>query len=364
MSTSPAASPIALNNPPQAPIDLTDPRLHEPNDDHGYWPVDITSSGLVIAARYHNLKLAIQQAILSLWEAGHESAAMALAMCGKHGSVYKRCKKGNAAGAHRHTCHLYIDDYCGKPINLLRCWLRWRRPEVRTERQWGIQLQGPIGSDLPKLASKISRWLRDRGMASTFRIVMDPALKCEAVRMVVRSDKSPYVQVIEHLHKITKNAVGYSGCSHYESTPVRVLEWMMAATEPLLRCCGHTRARYYLKYFRKQIQRSTGDFYAEREDAQPEYIELQEEAEGHAPVLNLRCDCGECDGVMEFITWEQRTTQPVEKIVDQYKHVEWTSCYDPFRVRRISHKEQTYVVFDGNGTGAVQEGQISRAGPS
>jgi hypothetical protein len=364
MSTSPAASPIALNNPPQAP-NLSDPALHKLQDDSGYCPVDIGPKGLVIARRYQSLKSHIQQAVLSLWERAHENAATILANCGRHGSVYAHCKKNNAARAHRHTCHLWIDDYCGKPVNLLRCWLRWRGLEVRTERQYGIELRGPLGSNLLGTASRLARWLKDRGMPTVIRLGVTPKPRYEFVRIVVRADQSPFREVVLHLHKITKNVPGYCAVSYYESSPVRVLEWMFASTESVLQACGHTRARLYLEHFKQRMTRTYGSFYAKVEDEtlEPEFGELRELG---SDVISLRCDCGECDGIMQFIPYDQRHTAPVECIVDDYKGmVDWTSCKDPFFVRRSGHKRaQTYGVIDGTRTRTAQESAISRAGPS
>lgn len=325
-----------MSTAPSSFISTSDPIFNQPETDSPWAVVEYGDGRLVLTERYRHLDERRKQTILALMESGHEAAAIALANCGRNGSVHRRCKKGNRAGAHRHTCHLWIDPYCGRPRNLLRCWLRWRDPELRSARQHGIELRGPLGSDMMTVAAKVARWLKDQGISSVFRPVLEPKPKCESVRMVIRSDQSRYSAITEHLHKVTKGAIGYSTSSHYESSPLRTLEWMFASTEAILDACGHLRARLYREWHRKQMTRTCGDFYKETKQEQ----ELTEFIEERDPASDdLHCNCGECDGEMEVIPWQERKTQTIEDIEKEYKHVDWSSCYDPFNdFRRNSHK--------------------------
>src|ERR1700733_1728724 len=130
-------SSIPLVAPPTSPpkfVDLlTDPRLTEEQTIFDEWcPVDTSGPIILIADRYKFLKLFTQQLVLALWEKDHTETARRVANCGLRGSVYKVCKKGKRARAHRHTCHCWICDYCGQPKNLLHAWLRTRRFEGRS----------------------------------------------------------------------------------------------------------------------------------------------------------------------------------------------------------------------------------------
>jgi hypothetical protein len=336
-------------------ISADDPQFNQPEESFAACELN-DDLKWVIASRYRHLDPDIKLAIVLLWENEHIAAAQALADCGKYCSVLAYCKKKNAARAHRHTCHLWIHPFCGKPVNLMRCWLRWRSSEVRELRQWGVEIRGPLGSNMRDKASKIGRWLKDKGISSANRPVIEPKPRYEAVRIVVRQDRSPFAEVKAYLHKITKDAVGYSAFTFYDASPPRVIEWMMASTASVLEACGHVRARLYLQWYRKQLTRTYGDFYKEiNEEQLPCEIEELETTHG-----DIRCDCGECDGVMVVIPWAERHTQSIESAEEEYKnHIAWTSCKDSFRLRRNSHKGQLMT----ESTEVVTQGAIATPSP-
>jgi len=319
---------------PNIYISTDDPTFNEPEQSFAACELD-EDLKFVITSRYQHLDPDTKLAILILWENDHIPAAQALADCGRYCSVLAYCKKKNAARAHRHTCHLWIHPFCGKPSSLTRCWLRWRSKEVRTAKQWGVEIRGPLGSDMRDKAAKIGRWLKDRGISSANRPVIEPKPRCEAVRIILRNNKSMFREVADYLHKITESASGYSAFTFYDASPCHVIEWMMAATESVLKACGHVRAKLYLQWYRKQLTRTYGDFYKEfNPDQVP--CEIEELETTHA---DIACACGECDGVMVVIPWQDRCTQSIESAEQEYKnHIDWTSCYDPFHNRRISHK--------------------------
>jgi len=319
------------------PITESDPRLTQVEYIDNQWcPVEFSSDGWRISERHKNLKETTKQAVVALWEQGHEEAAYAIANCGKRGSVYRRCKKGNKARAHRHTCHTWICDYCGRPENLLHCWLRTRHYEVRTERQHGIEFRGPLNSDLTHIVDGIARWLKSKQLPNVRRLGIEAKPRYQFIRMVICTPKIPFGEIAAYFHKVTENIPGYYIQSHYESSPALTLKWMFAATASVLNNCGHSRARLWTKYYRKQLMRTAGAFYAPTKDKkskgeEPEFAELEEPSP-----IGRECDCGECDGTMEEIPWGQRTVQSVEAIEEEYKgRVDWSGCHDPFHVRRM-----------------------------
>lgn len=349
MTTSPTTSQFPNFIDPQSLI-FNEPEIN-------YSPIAIVDGGLAISHRYRHLDRSKQETILDLWEAGHQSAACTLADCGRYGSVHKRCKKKNRAQAHRHTCHLWVEPYCGRPHNLLRCWLRWRSSEVREAKQWGIEIHGPLGYDLWKRAAKIGRWLKDQGISCTMRPVLSPKPRSESVRIVYRRDRSIFGEVTAYLHKITKNLPGYSAATFYDSSSTKVLEWMFSSHIAILESCGHNRAKFYIQWYRKQMTKTYGDFYKEVEEEQ-DLTGYIEEGEGSRRT-DITCDCGECDGEMEVIPWNERHTQSVDEIQKEYQHVDWTSCYDPFHDRRNSHKQHLMA----ESTGAQGQAPMLAASP-
>jgi len=323
----------SATSPSSTYISSNDPIFNQPEPN--YSPVALTNDGLVISERYQQLDPHKRETILDLWEADHLPAAIALADCGRYGSVHKRCKKKNKAQAHRHTCHLWIDTYCGRPRNLMRCWLRWRSPEVREARQWGIEIHGPLESALWDRAAKLCRWLRDQGIHCAMRPVLSPKPRCESVRIIYQRERSFFPEITTHLHKMTKHASGYSASTFYDASTAKVIEWMFSSHLAILEACGHIRAKFYIQWYRRQMTKTYGDFYKEIDEEQDlsGYIEEGERR------IEIACDCGECDGEMEVIPWNERYTQSVDEIEREYQHVDWTSCYDPFNNRRISHKQ-------------------------
>jgi hypothetical protein len=331
---------MSANSATPSTIDLNDPRLTSVEYLYDEWcPVVEDDKGKChIAPRYAHLELTAQQAILWLWENFHEETARRYATCGLRGSVHKRCKKGKRARAHRHTCHCWICRFCGQAKSLLLCWLRTRRPEVCSERQYGLELCGPPDDKaLAAYAAKFSQWLRSRSIPNAYRMEITIHKKRSAFRMVVKTDKLPFAELRDYWSKIT--AQGYSLTLHNESTPISLLHWMFASSEEVLQACGHTRAKLYSRYYKHRMLRTAGAFYAPSKAAKvEEFSEVAAE-----PTIFNSCNCGECDGIMETIPWEERTVQTVEKIEESYEHVDWSSCHDPFKVERkegLTHKSE------------------------
>jgi hypothetical protein len=316
-------------------ISPTDRRLTEEVTIFDEWcPVDQSGPIILIADRYTFLKEFTQQIILGLWERDHAETARRLATCGLRGSVYKKCKKGKRARAHRHTCHCWICEYCGQSKNLLRVWLRGRRYELRTEPQRGIEVTGPVDDYRFNVQlSLFGRWLKDKqGIDAVCREEVEAQPTVNRVRMVLHTDKVPYREALEYLRRITHDAPGYSIRIHDESTPTALLQWMFASTEAVLSYCGNTRARLFAYYYRRRMLKTYGDFYAPVKDLRS--LEVDEEYAEDTPSVTSMCNCGQCDGIMETIPWNERTTESVEHIEEKYEHVDWSCSYDPFRIKR------------------------------
>jgi hypothetical protein len=150
--------------------------------------------------------------------------------------------------------------------------------------------------------------------------------------MVLHTDKVPYREALEYLRRITHDAPGYSIRIHDESTPTALLQWMFASTEAVLSYCGNTRARLFAYYYRRRMLKTYGDFYAPVKDLRS--LEVDEEYAEDTPSVTSMCNCGQCDGIMETIPWNERTTESVEHIEEKYEHVDWSCSYDPFRIKR------------------------------
>lgn len=313
-------------------IDPNDPRLTQHEYLYDEWAPVIERDGkYLIADRYSKLEETTKQSILWLWEHCHEGMARRIATCGLRGSVYKVCKMGKRARAHRHTCHCWICKFCGQAKNILHCWLRTRRYEVRSETQRGLELCGPADdAKLEAFATKLAAWLKSRGMPSVRRLAVTATKRNSSIRMVIKTSNLPFAEIRDYWNDLTQQ--GYSVSPHFESTPSAVLQWMFASTEDILSYCGHTRAMLYDRYYRKHLLRTAGAFYSPIKDAKSMEEEFSE-VEGE-PTTYSACNCGECDGVMETIPWNMRTVQSVDKIEEQYEYVDWSSCQELFRVKR------------------------------
>jgi hypothetical protein len=328
--------------PSSSTINLNDPRLTEEILTVNPEPDRLTAviHGQ-IAPRYQSLRKHTREAVVTLAESWEfENAAQRLADCGRYGSVYKKCKKGNAAKAHRHTCHLLICMYCGQPHNLLHCWLRTRAPIVRTERQVGVEVIGPKDDmkKARKVAATLAQWFRRRGMSNVRRRVLEAHPTHSRVRFVLQAAQLPYRDTLDQLRKIA--GVGWSIQPYREIDPMRVLKWMFASTESLLTdVCGHTAARVLMRNDGDRLMATAGDFYRECDTPTPAN-EPDPETHENDPTKEFSdpaslCTCGECDGVMEDVPFGQRTTETVDEINEKYPlGVDWSGCHDPFKVRR------------------------------
>jgi hypothetical protein len=305
-------------------ISPDDPRLTQEVAAVDEWcPVDQSGPIILIANRFKFLKEFTQQAVLGLWGFDHAETGRRLASCGIRGSVFKVCKQGKRAHAHRHTCHCWICDFCGQPKNLLHAWIRRRCIEVRSDAQRGIEIIAPLGSS--GIVSRMALWFKYRGIDSVRRREVTAQPDARRTRIVLHTAKVPYAEALAYLRRITRNAPGYSIRIHDEATPLTLLLWMFSSTEAVLGYCGETRARMYDQYYKKRLLETCGRFYRLADASQ-----LIEE-DGQAPAT---CNCGSCDGVMITIPHDQRTVDSVENIESQYDHVDWTNTYSPFQVKR------------------------------
>jgi hypothetical protein len=322
--------------PTPSTIDPNDPRLISDVAVYDAWcPVDGSGPIIQISDRYTFLKDFTQQLVLALWDKDHSETARRLANCGLRGSVYKVCKKGKRARAHRHTCHCWICDFCGQAKNLLYTWLRTRRYEVRHEAQRGLEVTGPLNAGIASIAFLLSQWLRKKhGIDSLRRKEVEARPTVDHIRMVLHTEHVPYREALEYLRRVTHDEPGWSLRLHHESSPTLVLRWMFESTASVLECCAATRARLYDRYYHHHLLKVSGEFYAPVKD--PRSIDAEEESEVDGVALpQSTCNCGECDGVMVTIPWNQRTVESVERIEEQYEHVDWSSSYNPFRVIRM-----------------------------
>lgn len=316
-------------------ISLDDPRLTQDISIIDEWcPVDSSGPVILIADRFSFLKDFQQQIVLALWEVDHVEAAKRVATCGLRGSEYKVCKKGKRSKAHRHTCHCWICEFCGQAKNLLRVWLRGRRYELRTDAQRGIEITGPIDDyRFNTQVSLLGRHLtRTMGIDAVLRLEVEAKPTYQRVRMVLRTDRVPYAELLDYLRKITHDLPGYSIRIHNESTPLELLKWMFESHAAVFSHCGTTRAQLFNYYYRRRLLKTYGEFYAPVQDAR--VLTVDDEYADDTASIESACNCGHCDGVMVSIPWNQRTVDSVESIQDRREHVDWSSSYDPFRIKR------------------------------
>jgi hypothetical protein len=317
-------------------IDPTDPRLNTPVD--SYDPV--TDDGH-IAPRYEYLPERKKQSILELWKLGYFELGARIANCGRHGVIHRRCKKGNAARAHRVVCHkLFLCDFCSRSENLLHCWLQTRDPDLATLSQSGIEIiharmEKESYAAVDKLAPKIAKRLR----ASSVRRPVITAARGYAysVRMVVNLPHVTHNDIL----KLVRSLGGpqFSVRVFNDQNPRRVLRWLFESTDDVLKnACGHRRVIISNFWHGKRMMKATGDAYRPSQKFRDRHSEAPDEfaeVDNAEPSVVNRCDCGECDGQMEVIPMQERHMQPVEEIMDAYKgRVDWSSCYDPWRVSR------------------------------
>lgn len=337
MSTTPSESSLVTTpTPTLPPFELSEESL--------YCPVEWTTNKYVISKRYQNLKKEMQEAVVALWERDYLAAAEDLANCGRYGSVYKKCKKGKRARAHRHTCHMWICHYCGKAHNLLHCYLRTRNRELRDTSQLGVEVTGPKGADVDKVALNLAgRLLRRFSVSTVRRPVVDLKAKDSRVRMVLSSARFSYDDLRGMLHE-------FAGSEYHlqikrDDNPLLVLRWMFESTSSVMELCGHLRAKLLIDWRKNHMIKSTGKFYSPSPELQSateddprteldteEFSEV-EDAQDSGNEDN-RCNCGHCDGIMISIPWNERASESVERIEDTYEIVDWTSCYDPFTAPR------------------------------
>lgn len=293
----------------------------------------------------------------------YESAASRLATCCFFGTAYKEGKCKKHAKVHRHTCHIWICTYCGKPQNKMHCWARQRKAEILSTKQTGIEIFGPEGklhSEMHALARKLTKALGS--IHSVRYFVVDPNSNRSAIRVAAPLTNLQHSQALSVLRNIA--GPEYSLQLKSNVAPLALLKWVFSATDAIWSMCGHSRAKVYMHYGSKHLLQSNGALYQvckdrlariTKEDLFSEEIEQQ--ASGHKDMCP--CGCGE----MVDIPPDQQRILPIDELEKRYLTIDYSGCYDPFhQAKKDSAIDETHSTkFEGSAMSAAKTG---RHGPN
>lgn len=353
-----------------AVLDITSPALNTPQTDNTsidyyadpYYPIYTTPDGPAIKSTFADLAPLLQQMILALWYLSCDGALERCANCGHHGSVHRESGCVNWAEAYRHTCHVWICSYCGRPMNRLYAWARMRALHVATTPQIGIEVIGPLHSDVHSAAKKLAQAI---GVSSNIRhkVVEVTHSTDSRVRMVIPLPDIRYTRALEILHIVAGPSFSLQ---IMRNLPVKdVLCWLFAATDAVWSVGPDERAMAFAAYKREHLIRTNGDFYSPIEDGpkaidvlfvEPEEAkeiieELEATAEEDADMPGdlgpdddsepTMCPCG-C-GPMRIIPKSERKIEPISEIEKRYKHVIYSNGrgMPPARLNRIDSEKHT-----------------------
>ena len=305
----------------------SDPRLNTKRTESPYYPVIHPADGSLstLKPEYLRISKGNQQSVLFLADEGFPAEAERLANCGHQGTVYAIDLTGKKARAHKHTCHFIVCTYCGKARNRLHCWVRARYPRVAAERQTGIEVVGPAGYDVFRATDLLAKRLN---LSAVRHRELTPDGSKMRVRMAVNASDLNYSATLAALRLDSPECA----LQLYRNTsPQTVLTWAFYEGDTWFgpHLCGFGRAAAWIKGLGRVV-RTTGTFYCVAPKNERNSSIFSEEAEQKA------------DPEWRYIPWGERVVDTIEGIEARYEHVDWSSCHDPFHVRRSGSKEVSY----------------------
>lgn len=328
-------------------IPESDPRLNTPQPD--YTAIHFNADGSpFVADRYLALPGNTLALLLALARIGMCDEAERVANCCRSGSVSRRCVHGRFATAHRHHCGSRWCPNCNSGKYRFNKWAAQRDHHELALSHEGIELR--LGSKAALAASKdyaaetAARWVALRAVATQ---LMERLGECHATFVLGPGERAADASLRIFYHSTVPQRYSYAAvkvaldsmiaadftapyATIHRGSPQEVEYWAFSAWRE---CCllnaDHKAAlEREIRSRNLRTVSSIGDRYRTMTKR-----EMEEWEREHSDESNLCPICKDHD--LEKVPMEERHTQPVEEIAEEYEHVDWQPTQrSPFVVRR------------------------------